>query len=179
MGEEVITKPGESTVRESSVPLLPFKKGGRRDETWFYHCSFAQWPESTVEQSSFKVKQGDWLRHNDFLSEKVNKIDNQRGKHKSYHIKMYYRFAEYVEWYCVGDDYRLGELLQFCTALGKNTGDGWGQVLRWEIKDWPEDWSIRGHNNKLMRSVPYENGIPYGVRPSYWNERHVFRCIIP
>lgn len=179
MGEELISKPGESTVREQNVPLLPLLKGGRKDDTWFYHCSFAQWPEKTVEQSSFKVKQGDWLRHSDYLTEKTKKIDAQRGKFKAYHIKMYYRHAEYVEWYCVGIKDKIMQLLQFCTAIGKNTGDGWGQVLRWEVQPWPEDWSIRGHNNKLMRAVPYDKGIPYGVRPSYWNPKHIFRCIVP
>lgn len=179
MGEEVLTRPGESTVREAAVPLLPIKKGGRKDETWFYHCSFAQWPERAVEDSSFKVKQGDWIRHGDFVDDKVRRIDNQRGKFKAYHIKMYYRHAEYVDWYCVADPDRLMGLLRFCTALGKNTGDGWGQVLRWELTDWPEDWSVRGQGNKLMRSVPYDKGIPYGVRPSYWNPRHVFNCIVP
>lgn len=179
LGEEVISKPGESTVREAIVPLLPIKKGGRKDDTWFYHCSFAQWPEKMVEDSSFKVKSGDWLRHSDYLIDKVKKIDVQRGKHKAYHIKMYYRFAEYVEWYCVGVPDKIMELLQFSTAIGKNTGDGWGQVLRWEVKEWPEDWSIRGHNNKLMRSVPCKTGIPYGLRPSYWNPRHIFKCAVP
>jgi CRISPR type IV-associated protein Csf3 len=179
MGEELLSKSGESSVREAKVPKLPFKKGGRHDESWFYHCSFAQWPERVVEQSSFKVKSGDWIRHGDYLSDKTKKIDNQRGKHKAGHIKMYYRMAEYVEWYCVGDEGSIMKLLRYCTAIGKNTGDGWGQVLRWELADWPEDWSIRGHNNKLMRAVPYDGGIPYGVRPSYWNPRHIFRCIVP
>lgn len=179
LGEEILSKPNESSVDEAKVPLLPILKGGRKDETWFYHCSFAQWPKNTVENSSFKVKQGDWLRHTDFLNDKSKKIDNQRGKHKAYHIKMYYRFASYVEWYCVGFADQIMELLQFCTALGKNTGDGWGAVLRWEVVEWPEDWSIRNGSGELMRSVPCDKGIPYGVRPSYWNPKHVFRCIVP
>lgn len=179
MGEELVTKPGESTVRESAVPLLPFKKGGPRNDSWFYHCSFAQWPEKMAEASSFKVKQGDWLRHMDFVQNKVKKMNISSGRFKAYHIKMYYRFAEYVEWYCVGDAEKISRLLQFCTAIGKNTGDGWGQVLQWEIKNWPEDWSIRGHNNKLMRAVPCKTGIPYGLRPSYWNPKHVTKCIVP
>lgn len=179
LGEEVISKPGESTIRESSVPLLPIKKGGKRDEKWYYNCSFAQWPEKTVEQSSFKVKKGDWLQHSDYLSDKVKKVETQRGRHKAYHIQMYYRFAQYIEWYLIGDQQKIINLLNFCTAIGKNTGDGWGQVLRWEVIEWPEDWSVRGHNGKLMRSIPYEKGIPYGLRPSYWNPRHIFRCIVP
>lgn len=178
-GEEVLTKAGESAIRESLVPLLPFKKGGRRDETWFYHCSFSQWPQNSVEDSSFKVKKGDWIDKTDFLNDKTKRIDNQRGKFKAYHIKMYYRFANYIDWYCVGDEEKIMRLLQFCTAIGKNTGDGWGQILKWEVSEWPEDWSIRNAEGKLMRSVPCETGIPYGIRPSYWNPRHITRCIVP
>lgn len=179
MGVQDLSKPGESNVRQAANITLPIKKGGRKDETWFYHCSFAQWPERVVEDSSFKVKQGDWLKFTQHLNDKVRKVDTQRGKFKAYHIKMYYRHAEYVDWYCVGDPEKLMELLQFCTHLGKNTGDGWGAVLKWQIQDWPEDWSIRGFNNQLMRAVPADNGLLYGVRPSYWNPRHVIPCKMP
>jgi hypothetical protein len=183
MGEETITKPGESNIREGQGITLPIKKGGRKDETWFYHCSFAQWPNHVIEDSAFKVKQGDWLRHTDFLNDKTKRVDIQRGKFKAYHIKMYYRFANYIDWYCVGWPDKIAELLQFCTGLGKNTGDGWGQVKKWEVTEWPEDWSIRGFNNKLMRNVPLNDqdgrGFLYGIRPSYWNSRHQFLCKMP
>jgi len=182
MGEKLISKPGESNIKQGALMNVPFKIGGRKDETWFYHCSFAQWPDHVIEDSSFKVKQGDWLRHSDFLDEKTKRIDIQRGKFKAYHIKMYYRFANYVDWYCVGIPSKLMELLQFCTHLGKNTGDGWGAVKKWELTEWPEDWSIRGPQNKLMRNVPLNQegkGFLYGIRPSYWNQRHIFVCKMP
>src|SRR5690625_1466519 len=132
LGEEVISKPGESTVREATVPLLPIKKGGRKDDTWFYHCSFAQWPEKMVEDSSFKVKSGDWLRHSDYLIDKVKKIDVQRGKHKAYQTKRNYRFPENEEWYCEGVQDRIMELLNLGTAIGRNTVDAGDRGLNWE-----------------------------------------------
>jgi hypothetical protein len=178
-GEEIITKPGESNVRQGANITLPIKKGGRKDDTWFYHCSFAQWPDSVIEDSSFKVKQGDWLRHTNFLEDRMKRVDIQRGKNKAYHIKMYYRHCNYVEWYCVGWPDKILELLQFCTNIGKNGGDGWGVVKNWEVQEWPEDWSVRGFGNKLMRAVPADGGYLYGVRPSYWNSRHIFPCKMP
>lgn len=183
LGEEIVTTPGQSSMQEGSGLTLPIKKGGRKDETWFYHISAAQWPDHAIEASSFKVKQGDWLQHTDYLDDKVNRVDNKRGKFKAGHIKFYYHHALYVDWYCVGVPERLIELLRFCTHIGKNTGDGWGAVLRWEVKEWPEDWSIRGFNNKLMRPVPLPDqdgkGHHYGLRPSYWNPRHIFVCKMP
>jgi CRISPR type IV-associated protein Csf3 len=182
MGEEILTKPGESNIRESQGITLPIKKGGMKNEMWFYHCSFAQWPDHAVEDKSFKVKQGDWLRFTEYLSETQRRVDISRGKFKAYHIKMYYRTATYIDWYCVGWPDQIMDLLRFCTHLGKNTGDGWGAVLRWEVTEWPEDWSIRGPQNKLMRAVPLQqdrNGFLYGLRPSYWNPRHQFICKMP
>lgn len=179
MGPQDYSKPGESVVREGANVTLPFKKGGRKDETWFYHCSFAQWPDHMIEQKSFKTKQGDWLKHSDFLNNKVSRIDTKRGKFKAFHINMYCRSAIYIDWYCVGIPEKICNLLKFCTNIGKNAGDGWGAVLKWEIIEWPEDWSIRGFNNKLMRNVPAKNGFLYGIRPSYWNQKHIIPCKMP
>lgn len=180
LGEEIITKSGESSIREYQGVKLPLKRGGPQNEAWFYHCSFAQWSSDMVEDSTFKVKSGDWLRHSDHLSDKTKKVDIQRGKFKAYHIKMYYRHATYVEWYCIGAKEEIKELLKFCTNIGKNGGDGWGSVKNWEVEEWEHDWSVRGPENKLMRAVPIkEGGVMYGVRPSYWNPRHIFNCKMP
>lgn len=180
MGESIITKSRESNIREGANITLPIKKSGPKNEFWFYACSFAQFSNSVAEDSSFKVKTGDWLRHSDYFDAK-KKIDVQRGKFKAAHIKLYYRHCSYIDWYCIGCPIQLSVLLQFCTNIGKDAGDGWGQVLKWEITEWPEDWSIRGMGNKLMRSVPMQNrsGFLYGLRPSYWNPRHISVCKMP
>ena len=72
---------------KGKILLFQLKKRGPKNDVWFYACSFAQWAQDTVEDSSFKVKQGDWLRHADHLSDKVKRVDNQRGKYKASHIK--------------------------------------------------------------------------------------------
>ena len=136
-----------------------------------------------MKRDGFLVKQGDWLKFTGFLNEKVKRIDAQRGKFKAYHIKMWYRFANYIDWYCVGNPEEICKLLQFCTNIGKNGGEGWGQVKNWEVTEWPEDWSIRGFGGKLMRNVPLakqtDRGILYGLRPSYWEPKNQFYCKMP
>ena len=180
MGPQLAAKPNESFVREYQGIKLPFFVAGK-GITWFYHCSFAQWPEHKIENSSFKVKQTDHMKFDGYLKENVKRVDIARGKYKAYHIKFYYRYAPYVDWYCFGDPIEIQRLLNFCTHIGKNTGDGWGAVKNWEIEDCPEDWSIRGPQNKLMRAVPMDGnrGFLYGIRPSYWNPRHIFNCKMP
>jgi len=182
-GEQILTKPNESNIREGQAIPLPLKKGGAKDDTWYYNISFAQWSANLVENSSFKVKQGDWLRHSEFYNGK-KKIGIKRGKHKPAHIKLYYRHATHIDWYCVGNPIHIAELLQHCTHLGKNSGDGWGEVKSWEICEWQEDWSIKDASGKLMRAVPVMHpkkikGILYGLRPSYWNPRHIKPCFLP
>jgi CRISPR type IV-associated protein Csf3 len=186
MPEQMVSKPGESTIREGQNITLPIKRGGAKDHTWYYNCSFAQFPKNTVEDSSFKVKQGRWLKYSSHYSQS-KKIDIGSGKFKNAHIKVYYRSCKYIDWYCVGDPERIADLLRFCMNLGKNFGDGWGEVLKWEIKDWPENWSIQNDKGELMRAVPLQEhhlkknvrGYMYGVRPSYWNPRHIMPCFLP
>jgi len=180
MGSQEATIPGRSLVQEGANLTLPVKRAGRKDDTWFYSCSFAQWPEHTVEDNSFKVKSGDWLRHGHYLDEGTKKIHTGSGKFKNAHIKLYYRHALYVDWYCVGEPVELAALLRFCMHIGKNGGDGWGEVSRWEIQNWPKDWSIRGPGGKLMRAVPAQkSSVIYGLRPSYWEQRHIVPCKMP
>lgn len=98
------------------------------------------------------------------------------------HIKLYYRHCEYIDWYCIGNPVDIANILKFCTNLGKNSGDGWGEVARWQIDEWDHDWSQRDSNGKLMRAVPLKEGsigLLYGLRPSYWNPRHIKQCKMP
>ena len=179
MGSQIITKSGESNIRESQGINMPFKRGGPRNEAYFYHCSFAQWPQHTIEDKAFYVKRFN-LERAGLLDGKKRKVDTSRGRFKAYHVDVFYRHAAYIDWYAVGDKPEIEKLLQFCTHLGKKTAQGWGSVLEWEVIEWPEDWSVRGPGNKLMRAVPIlGNGFLYGVRPSYWNQRHIFSCKMP
>lgn len=180
MGVKDFSLPGESNIREYGNVRLPILKAGPRDDAWFYACSFAQWPEHTVEDESFYVKRFD-LQHSDFVdTSRKGTVELRKGRYKNYHVSIYGRHALYVEWYAKAVPDEITRLLQFCTHLGKKSAQGWGSVLKWEVLPWPEDWSIRGPGNKLMRAVPVlQNGFLYGVRPSYWNPRHIFPCKMP
>jgi CRISPR type IV-associated protein Csf3 len=123
------------------------------------------------------------LKYSDMIDfgKKLGKVETARGRFKNYHIKVYYRTATYVEWYAHGWRDQIEHLLKFATHLGKKTSQGWGAVLRWEIKNWEADWSVRGfEERRLLRAVPVKgDGFLYGVRPSYWNPKHQFPCKMP
>lgn len=179
-GEQDFSLPGRSTVRQWGMVSLPFERRGD-SRSWFYACSFAQWPEHTVEDKTFYVKQVR-LQYSDMVDfrGKRGKIQNKRGRYKSYHVNIYYRHCLYLDWYAVGNKGDIERLLRFCTHLGKKTSQGWGSVSKWEVTSWPEDWSVCDASGRLMRAVPERNSsFIYGIRPSYWHKKHQFNCLMP
>lgn len=182
IGEQVITKSLESSVREFQGVSLPFTRKLAKDEAHFYSCSFAVWSPDMIEDQQTYSKRID-LKYSDLINfeNKVGKIETSRGRFKNYHIKVYYRTATYVEWYAHGWKDEIEDMLKYVTHLGKKTSQGWGAVLKWEVVSWQQDWSVRGfEDNRLMRAVPVKgNGFLYGVRPSYWNPKHQFPCKMP
>jgi len=177
MGVENYTKPGETSLNPGEYIELPFEKTGK-GEKWYYKCSFAQWPENTIEDKAFFVKRFD-LQHSSLIR-KPKRVYISSGKYKAYHIDVFYRHALSIDWYARGNQKEIERLLQFCTHLGKKTSQGWGAVKEWEVTEWPYDWSVFGQNNKLMRAIPIDNeGFLYGIRPSYWHKQHIFPCEMP
>jgi CRISPR type IV-associated protein Csf3 len=180
-GEQTITKPLESLVRKESGKMrLPFERENNHTLHWFYRCSFAQWPETMAEEHQTYSKRFD-LKYSGIIDfkGKTSRFDTKSGRFKNYFIKVYYRTASYVDWFVKGDKGELERLLKFVTHLGKKTSQGWGAILRWEVKKIENDFSIY-KEEKLMRAIPIkENGFLYGIRPSYWNPKHQFICKMP
>lgn len=179
-GPQEYAMPGESNEKVYSGMQLPIKKAGPKDDAWFYACSFAQWPEHTIEDEGFWVKRFDLGLSHMLDVEKKGKVELRKGRYKNYHVAVYSRVCLYVDWYMQAVKPEIEALLPFCTHLGKKTSQGYGSVLRWEVTDWPEDWSVRGPAGKLMRAVPIlGNGLMYGVRPAYWHPHHIKPCKMP
>lgn len=187
LGEETVTysRTTKDEIEDIRLPIKIVNEGqqdwyykGRRD--WYYSCSFACWSKDTIQDSTFKVRSGDWIRHVDYLSENTKKVDISRGKFKNYHMKVFYRHASEIAWYMVCSDIEeLKELLKVCFYIGKNGKDGWGFVKRWEIEEVEKDYSLLDENNNLMRLIPSDKGeLLYGIRPPYWNQKNIRQCKI-
>lgn len=177
----VMSRPGESSVRESLGVKLPIRKANTKHDTWFYKSSFAQWPRNTIEDSQAYSKRVNVKRTNliDF-GKKKGKIETARGRYKGYYIKVYYRHCLHLDWYVDGDKEAIERLLAHVTFIGKKASQGWGSVLSWQVEAWPEDWSVRNGQGELVRSVPIDKpSFIYGLRPSYWNPKHQFNVVLP
>lgn len=179
-GAKPISRAGESNIRLEGGVRLPFERRNSHSPGWFYACSWAQWPEATTQGIDYWNKRLDLslVRLIDFGG-KVKKIAISEGRYKSYHMPVFYRHALSVSWYCFGDRAEIERLLPFCTHLGKKTAQGWGAVLRWKVEPFAFDWSERGERGQLMRAIPAKTGAVMGIRPSYWNPRHQFPCLLP
>lgn len=183
LGPQVVTIP--KGMQDKKKPLhieLPIEKRFTESHMWYYAASFAQWPEHMHEGKNtyskrFRLKYSGLI---DFQGRR-GKVYTSRGRNKAYNIKVYYRHAEHVDWFIMGNKEEIEKYLPFITHIGKKTSQGYGEVIKWELEEWHSDWSERGPGNKIMRPLPKHEGEAYlyGVRPPYWLKDNQFKCVMP
>src|SRR3990167_2556451 len=186
-GQQTVTLPGEYSAQGGlSLPLdkAQFANHDYSKWYWYYKCSWAQWPEHTVEASDYWNKRFDaHLADLIDFEDKRGQVIVEKGQYKAYHHIVFYRSALWVEWYCVVDKVEIEALLSTVTHIGKKSSQGWGRVNRWEIKAISDDYSV-WYGDTLMRGVPpseapgYPTGV-YGIRPSYWNKNNQMLLALP
>ena len=104
-------------------------------------------------------------------------------------MPIFYRVAEWVEWYCVGDKAEIKLFLSTLTHIGKKGVQGWGRVAKWNITSISEDWSV-WRDDKLMRGIPIDDALRagrvfefkrgnYGIRPRYWKSSNQKELVLP
>lgn len=173
-GVQDVTVSGGKQNEKADVEL-PFERREKFGE-WYYACSFGQWPESLADGCDHWNKKFD-SKYIEYL-EWQGKLVINRGKFRAYHMPVFYRHALSISWYAVGNREQIERLLGCVTHIGKKHSQGWGRILKWSIKQTKEDWS-ENKDGKLMRSLPAETGILYGVRPSYWLRENQVECKLP
>ena len=185
-GAQVSTIPGGSVISENRTMSLPFKCANVGRHDWYYLCSWAQWSHE-AEGKDYWNKRFDnaFASLIDFGGRRGNVIIGS-GDYKAYHMPVFYRVSEMVEWYCVGDKAAVEALLSTVTNIGKKTAQGWGRVALWEVEKWAEDWSV-WNGGRLMRGIPAKEAQPgmpynigvYGIRPSYWRRSNQMPLMMP
>ena len=193
LGPEIATLPGGVDTQGASTLPLEIIHPGRK--IWYYACSWAQpqpwWVAEGQDHWNKRFDQG--FAHLVDFGGRRGKVIIEQGRYKAYHMPVFYRVAEEVEWYCVGDKARIGALLSTTTHLGKKRSQGYGRVIKWEIESIEQNWSI-WKDNKLTRGVPQDdalqliqehgkfelfNVIHYGIRPSYYRKDNQMMLAMP
>lgn len=174
-----VTIPGGVQDGILSKIKMPLEIVGAHTPTWYYKCSWAQWPQTVATGRDYWNKRFDqgFASLVDF-GKRRGVISTSSGPMKMYHMPVFYRSALWVEWFCVGNLMEIKILLSACTHIGKKTSQGWGRVWRWDAELQQDDWSI-WRDGRLMRGIPAEEVMDksqplrlayYGFRPSYWSK---------
>ncbi|MFA5636873.1 MAG: hypothetical protein WC977_13330 [Anaerovoracaceae bacterium] len=176
-GPQQATLPGTVVVQPEAADV-PLKIVGLGQPDWFYACSFAQWPRDTAEGKAYWEKRVDTKRLDIVDLGRASRVVVEKGRYRSYHMPVFYRAALWVEWFGVGDIETIDALLRDVWAIGKKTSQGWGRIIRWEVAPWMADWSVMA-GARLMRAVPEEGGVLWGIRPPYWRRENQVPCRMP
>jgi len=186
-GGLVLTWPGANNNGAQPV-RLPLKKCGVGEE-WYYAASFAQ-PRQwwVVEGIDHWAKRFDQSLVSLLARDGKRCVLNTRsGRYKLYHMPVFYRCALRVQWYVVGSQRRIKELLCTLTNIGKKGSQGWGRVSAWHVEPCAEDWS-EVRDGQLTRALPVteatQRGLPfelahYGIRPSYHASANLLPVAMP
>lgn len=186
MGGQDVTIPGDYS-QHMQFPTLPLgiTHPGRRN--WYYQCSWAQWSHEIEGRDHWNKRfDSGFANLIDFESRRGVVIIEQ-GRYKAYHMPVFYRVAQWVEWYGVGDKAEIEYLLSTVTNIGKKSSQGWGRIYCWQVESWPDDWSV-WREGELMRGIPAEdvtgsgqsfNIGNYGIRPSYWKANNQKVLVMP
>jgi CRISPR type IV-associated protein Csf3 len=180
-----VTIPGDYTT--NSISTLPFgiTHPGRKD--WYYQCSWAQWSHEIEGQDHWNKRFDTAFADLVNFGSKRGKLIIEQGQYKAYHMPVFYRVAQWVEWYCLGDKAEIELFLSTLTHIGKKCVQGWGRVFRWEVEPVADDWHL-WRDGQLMRGVPAEDvaGVDrpfnigvYGIRPSYWKQSNQMALVMP
>ena len=107
------------------------------------------------------------------------------GQQKATNILMPAKFALELHWYAVGDVVEVERLLTtHGRAVGKITTKGPGNVRRWEVEQWPRDWSVR-RDCELARTMPigFKEANGYvaeaSIRPPYHHHSRIVMAMRP
>lgn len=179
--------PTETDIEEL-LPVLfkemPIEKKVLRDE-WYWAVSSPHYKEEYRQTQRYR-KRWDYQEHHLEWGKKRAKVSGSEGHFKAYDLPRYDRTIRSVHWFCVGDESRIHELLKNVTHIGKKRSQGCGQVYRWEVAPFVDDWHLwRGES--LARPIPIGmisppkevNIMNWGWRPPTWLAANKSLCYMP
>jgi hypothetical protein len=97
------------------------------------------------------------------------------GPHKAFDVPYPTSFAFTIEWYARGDRASCAEMLADVTHVGKKHKLGFGKVLRWDVEDMDDDWSV-AKDGVLTRRMPRDDGRMAPIRAPYHHISRLAPC---
>lgn len=165
----------ESDWPEAELPLE--RRASVHDlGAWYWAVSLGQY-ETTREYVYHWHRRfaAERERYIDLAGKKSGRINVAAGYMKIYRHPVPVILTPEITWYVVGDLDELRRMLVQVGWIGKNRSQGFGWVDEWRIDPWPEDWSERGPDARVMRDIPVSEDQAQGhegIRPPYWHRRN-------
>ncbi len=171
--EQFFSDGAKGGVIDAQLPLAEVRMGGV--DIWA--ASVAQY-HLYGEYTAYWHKRFDDLLAGQYL-DKLKRIDVGSGLYKNYRMPLNVMIIGEMTWFAVGDLDAVRDLLIGITAIGKKRAYGYGMIAldhgrpAWTVEPWAEDWSIRGPQGKLMRSIPWDGVTSgtvrkWGIKPPFW-----------
>ena len=179
-----LPNPSKDTLVKAELPL---REDSLKGES-FWACSSPFYlPES--QQIDKYRKRWDYQDKHLEWGKKKKKVNTSEGVTKSYDMPLKLINTPRIDWFIVGDRYKVVELLSTCTGIGRKRSFGKGQVYQWQVKEIEHDWSCL-KNNRLTRPLPIDlihdtmdlqryTFLRWGWKNPSWLPESIAMCVMP
>lgn len=108
----------------------------QRSKCWRFHLAsvgtiVGDVEAGLVQYTNRRAPVDQYLAHG---NEKIRRVQINLGANKSYRIPRAVDHIEAMQWWCIGDENDVADLLSTVTHLGKRRGVGLGRVTRWTVE---------------------------------------------
>ena len=153
----------------------------------FRACSSPYYLFQAEDTTRYRKRWDYQEKHLDWGKKKA-KFSTSEGHTKSYDLPLYLRVVNSIDWFCIGDLQTLKQYLSFIRYLGKKRSYGYGQIEKWEVKEFTQDWSLfkdglitRPIPFRLVQNQPFHGNtiMRWGWRSPYWLPENQDICLMP
>lgn len=175
--------PGIAPLVEIDIPIAKESLGR------FHLASFALFPRPEMHERRYVQRRFPAAEAQVLAVPSFRRIDISAGAQKSYRIpgEITHPSEEQLEWYAIGDEHAVRDLLADVTHLGKRRAVGRGKVARWTVEpcaSWGEGFPV-SRDGVALRTLPADwpdlvNPV-LGWRvlsPPYWEHAREERCAL-
>lgn len=171
-------------VFRSEMPILRTRHNGLE----LYHASVSFFEEKVV--GGVTIYKKFHTRAIGLTKSKKRRVEITRGHFKAFAMRMPLVVTRRVDFFVLGDEGELEELVKHIPALGKKRVYGFGDIKKFTIEKIDRDSSLISEEGVVMRPIPVRafkkikisENVSVGVvgyRPPYWWKSNGETCILP
>jgi hypothetical protein len=165
--------------------IVPIELPLQKHFDGYYHASSPHYIYNCESQVNFRKRWDQQDKHLNWGKKKA-KFDSAAGQFKSYDLPIFLRNTNQIDWFVVGKQTDIADLLTSVTHIGKKRSQGYGLILGWTVQEIAHDWSIYGAKGQLTRPIPClekkqlpENTSLAAWKLPSWHHESISLCWVP